>query len=149
MNGEAKFLILGMEKVQVNLTEETRTLGDIRRGKDDENTINIRSTTSGMTGNSGYTVPSTQGMEDATTTQGGATMEERGTGEEDRERQGYNKRTSTGDITMMEDEENEGRKNTEPWRTVTRGKGSRYRQTITTETRLDTHLSGPTGGGVT
>ena len=146
LNGEAKFLIIGMEKVQANQTEETRTLGDIRRGEDDENTINIRSTTSGMTGNSGYTVPSTQGMEE--TTQGDATMEERETGKEERERERHDKYTTIGDQMMREDEDYD-KTNTEPWRTVTRGKGSRYRHITTTETRLDTHLSGPTGGGIT
>ena len=53
LNGLAKFIITGIEKVQV--AEKEQTLQDIR--KTDDDTMNVKSTASGLTGNTGNTVP--------------------------------------------------------------------------------------------
>ena len=54
LNGPAKFIIEGLEKVKA---ADGKTLQEIRQGSQGEATMNIRSTTSGMTGNTGNTVP--------------------------------------------------------------------------------------------
>ena len=53
LNGPAKFIIEGIEKV----ARQTPSLTEIRKDQEDAQTINIRSTTSGMTGDTGNTVP--------------------------------------------------------------------------------------------
>ena len=63
MNGDGQFLILGMEKIIKD--GEEQTLQEIRNGGDEENTINLKSTTSGLSGNTGNTVPSIRGMDDS------------------------------------------------------------------------------------
>lgn len=54
LNGPARFIIEGLEKVRA---DGGNTLQEIRQKPEDEETINIRSTTSGMTGDTGNTVP--------------------------------------------------------------------------------------------
>ena len=57
LNGPAQFIIVGLENIQL---DKAKTLKDIRKGDDDANTMNMRSTTSDMSGQTGYTVPDPQ-----------------------------------------------------------------------------------------
>ena len=60
LNGDAQFIILGLEKLEANA--KNQTLAEIRNN-DDEITMNLRSTTSDMSGETGKTVPSAHGMD--------------------------------------------------------------------------------------
>ena len=56
LNGDAQFIILGIEKVRGD--EGGQTLDKIRNAGNDKNTMNVKSTTSGLSRNTGNTVPS-------------------------------------------------------------------------------------------
>ena len=62
LNGDAQFIILGLEKIEKQ--GGSKTLDEIRNNSEDDNTMNVKSTTSGMTGNTGNTVPSARGMDE-------------------------------------------------------------------------------------
>ena len=71
LNGSAKFIITGLEKVHSEGKE--KTLRDIRNTEDDEHTLNLRSMASGITGQTETTMPTSirQNMVKSTTdTQG-------------------------------------------------------------------------------
>ena len=54
LNGPAQFIIVGMENINI---DKGKTLEEIRKGGSDDNTMNLKSTTSGFTGHTGNTVP--------------------------------------------------------------------------------------------
>ena len=54
INGPARFIIEGLDQVKKH---KGPSLNALRKPDSDENTMNIRSTTSGLTGNTGLTVP--------------------------------------------------------------------------------------------
>ena len=150
LNGEAKFLIVGMENVQAHNGEATQTPEDVRRGEGDENTINIRSTTSGMTGHTGHTVQSTHGMDDDTRQNGRAIMEEMDIEkEEDTPYEDAQETITTSPSKAKGNEEADTGQDAEGWSTVPKGKGAKPRQATMIEkaASLATHLSGLMGGG--
>ena len=53
LNGLAQFIIIGMENVKL---DQWNTLSEIRTQVNDDNTMNVMSTTSGLTGQTGNTV---------------------------------------------------------------------------------------------
>ena len=55
LNGSAQFVILGLENVKITSEE---TPADIRKGEEDENTMNVISVNSGYTGHTGQTLQS-------------------------------------------------------------------------------------------
>ena len=152
LNGEAKFLIVGMDKVQARNEADAQTPEDIRRGEGDENTINVQSTTSGMTGHTGQTVPSTQGMDEEARQRGDATMEEKEKGKkEDTPNEGAQEKITASSKKDTGGEENNTGQEAEGWSTVPKGKGAKPRQATMIEKAASfaTHLSGLMGGGDT
>ena len=149
LNGEAQFLIVGMEKVRE--AEERHTPADIRQGDADENTIHIRSTTSGMTGHTGQTVPSVQGVEEGSTRTATMTRERSSASTTREELEMYHDAHDPGpaatkdnmEIDTTTEESTEGR-----WSTVTSQKGAKPRQPTLMEKAFHyaTHLSGTMGG---
>ena len=154
LNGEAKFLILGMENVKAGEEGDAHAPGDIRKGEEDENTIHIKSTTSGMTGNTGNTVPSVRGMEDdshqATETWRSDIAED--TYKESRDTDNDDK-AITQQIEAMELDRNKRNKGQGEgtWTTVSPKKGAKPRPPTLMEKAINfaTHLSGSVGGGDT
>lgn len=93
--GEAQFLILGMEKV-TNRAEQTPK--EIRRGAEEENMIQVRSTTSDISGETGNTVPSKPGQSDESTMNlPGKTYGSSGKG---RSREGTHARATTNNTSV-------------------------------------------------
>ena len=60
MNGQGNFVILGMERIGKNLSQ-------VRGHGEDARTLQLNSTTSGMTGQTGKTIPEPPGEGDTTT----------------------------------------------------------------------------------
>ena len=65
LNGPAKFIIEGLENVRI---DKEKSLTEIRKGEEDAHTMNIRSTTSGFSGETGNTVPDYDAHTTITTT---------------------------------------------------------------------------------
>ena len=154
LNGEAKFLILGMENVTNGEKEGVHMPGEIRKGEEDENTIHVKSTTSGMTGHTGNTVPSVRGMEDESHRaidmwRKDETSDIHKDGiERDSEDKGITQQIEEMDLDKdtAEAESEEG-----TWTTVSQKKGAKPRPPTLMEKAISfaTHLSGSVGGGIT
>ena len=66
LNGPAKFIIEGLENVRIG---KDKSLAELRKEEQDAHTMNIKSTTSGMSGETGNTVPDCDAYMSITTTQ--------------------------------------------------------------------------------
>ena len=151
LNGDGHFIILGIEKLEENMREQT--IGDIRMGGDDENTMNVKSTTSGLSGNTGNTVPSIPGMDERSVDPGSIDPGGKKQGEgttttrETDDPSAINEATSSEAMQVDDDdtiEQDEGR-----WEQVTSKKGAKPRPPTMSEKMMNmaASLSGFMGGG--
>lgn len=147
LNGDAQFIILRIEKVRDK--EGGQTLSEIRNGGDEENTMNVKSTTSGLSGNTGNTVPSIPGGDD-NSLENGSKDPGRSTMTTAKSTDSSAKGGMSG-ITAMEVDGESNNAKDDTWTTVQPGKGAKPRQPTTLEKMFSNvaTLSGFMGGGDT
>ena len=132
MNGNAQFIITGLENVQLDTVQQPE---DIRRDGDD-GTMNVKSTGSGFTDHTGKTVPPMRYFQDDQPSRSSRLTE-----------------TDTPLVVtnmITEPSYEEGMDNEPEWKTVEKGKGAKPRElTLYERTKAALGLQGIAGGAYT
>ena len=151
LNGDGHFIILGIEKLEENMREQT--FREIRKGGEDDNTMNLKSTTSGLSGNTGNTVPSIPGMDEKSYEPGSIDTGSKGPGEgtlttSETDDPSETKGATHPDV-MHIDKEKTREQEEGQWKTVTPRKGIKPRPPTMSEKMISmaASLSGLMGGG--
>ena len=144
LNGDGRFVILGLEKVKSQ--GKNKTPREIRNNDEDENTMNLKSTVS--SGETGNTVPSAGGMDERsmgyymsrTRDESSGTQEQTGsTNKAEEESDEDELMDSTGPLGESEDPGE--------WKTVEKGKGAKPRVPTLYEKALHLYASTLSGSG--
>ena len=149
LNGDGHFIIIGIEKLEENMKE--KTFNEMRNGGEDENTMNIKSTTSGLSGNTGNTVPSILGMDEGNEEPGGkdpggGTVK---TAETSKQYETRKVHTPTSKEIKHKDSKDKPETEEVQWKQVSPGKGVKPRPPTMSEKMINmaASLSGFGGGG--